>query len=73
MSKINIKGKVVYQDLGMGFWGIIDDSGREWRPVNMPEQLKIKDKAVSVVAKEIEEDMSIFMWGTAVKIISFNT
>ncbi|GJM35307.1 MAG: hypothetical protein DHS20C18_43080 [Saprospiraceae bacterium] len=73
MKKSKIRGKVVYQNLGTGFWGIIDESGKEWRPINMPEQLKYEGKKVSVEIREIEEDMSIFMWGTPVKITSFET
>ena len=73
MSNFKLNGKVVYQDLGLGFWGIIDDDGREWRPVKMPEQLKVKGKEVKLVAKEVDEEASIFMWGTAIKIISFET
>ena len=42
-------------------------------PVKMPEQLKVKGKKVNLVAKEVEEGASIFMWGTAIKIISFET
>ncbi|HFA48230.1 MAG TPA: hypothetical protein ENJ95_04340 [Bacteroidetes bacterium] len=67
-----ITGKVTYQQLATGFWGIIDDSGQEWRPVNMPEQLKKEGKRVSVTIKEVDE-MSIFMWGTPVRIVSFST
>ena len=69
----NINGKVTYIQLGTGFWAIIGNDGKEWRPVNMPEQLKVEGKEVNVKAKEIEEEMSIFMWGTPVKIIRFNT
>lgn len=68
-----IHGKVVYQELATGFWGIIDSEGNEWRPVNMPEQLKKKGKAVTVSIREVEEGASIFMWGTPVRILSFNT
>lgn len=70
---MKIKGKVVYQDLGLGFWGIVDEKGQEWRPVNMPEQLKHKGKVVSITASKVEDDMSMFMWGTAIKIDSFET
>ena len=73
MKKISITGKVVYQNLGTGFWGIEDKAGNQWRPVNMPEQLKYEGKEVTVIAKEIEEDMSIFMWGTPVTVVSFST
>ena len=69
----SIQGKVVYQNLGPGCWGIIDQRGRQWRPVNMPEQLKTVGAEVSVSAKEVEEGASIFMWGTPIEVISFHT
>lgn len=70
---MKIKGKVVYLNLEGGFWGIVDQSGEQWRPVNMPEQLKAEGKEVEIKAREVEEDMSIFMWGTPVRILSFQT
>lgn len=69
---MKITGKVVYQNIGTGFWGIVDGKGNEWRPVNMPEQLKYEGQQVTVDAKEVDE-MSVFMWGTPVKITSFQT
>ena len=68
-----IKGKVVYQNIGMGCWGIVDSGGREWRPLRMPEQLKTVGASVEVMVVAAEEDMSMFMWGEAVKIVSFST
>ena len=73
MKMMQISGKVVFENLGTGFWGIVDDAGNQWRPVNMPSQLKLKGKRVRVFAKKVEEDVSIFMWGTPVKIITFHT
>ena len=73
MKKFNITGTARYQNLGTGFWGIIGKNGKEWRPVNMPEQLKYEGKEVKLTAVEAEEDVSIFMWGTPVKVISFET
>ena len=72
MSK-SIKGTVKYQDIGTGCWGIIDDSGNEWRVVNMPEQLKIDGKKVEVRAKAVKEEFSTFMWGEPIKVVSFST
>lgn len=72
MSNFTIKGKVVYNKLGMGFWGIIDDAGNQWEPVNLPNQIKYDGKQVEVVAKETHEE-SINMWGRTVKIVSFST
>ena len=70
MSKIiSIQGKVVYQELGMGFWGIIGEDGKEWLPINLPTHLQEKDKLVAVKAKIVEDGVSMFMWGTMVEII----
>ena len=68
-----ITGKVVYQNIGMGCWGIVDARGGEWRPINMPEQLKTVGAEVEVVARKVEEDMSMIMWGETVRILSFST
>ena len=73
MSKKKITGKITYQNLETGFWGIIDEDGNHWRPVEMPEQLKHDGRRVTVTIKEVEEEASIFMWGTPVKILSFET
>ena len=73
MKTKKITGKVVKVDLGTGFWGIVDSRGNEFRPVNMPEQLKQEGKKVTVTVKEAEEGFSIFMWGTAVEVVGFGT
>ncbi len=72
MSK-KITGTVKYQDIGTGCWGIIDENGKEWRVVNMPEQLKTEGKKVTVSVKEVKEDFSTFMWGEPVRILTFST
>lgn len=72
MKKRSITGKALYQQIGPGFWGIVDKKGGEWRPINMPEQLKYEGREVTVEVVEVD-DMSIFMWGKPVKIVSFST
>lgn len=72
MATFEVKGKVVYQDLGTGFWGIVGDDGREWKPVNMPSGLQKRDLKVKVKLAEAEEGMSVFMWGTPVKILDYS-
>lgn len=69
---MKIKGKVIYQDLGVGFWGIIGDDGSEWLPVNMPNQLKVKGAEVEIQAIESDQE-SMAMWGSPIKILSFHT
>ncbi|MEL6636269.1 MAG: hypothetical protein AAFW73_20610 [Bacteroidota bacterium] len=67
-----VKGKVAYQHLGPGFWGIIGEDGQAYRPVNMPNQLKYEGYAVKVEVVPVDE-MSVFMWGQPVKVVSFET
>ncbi len=69
---MKISGTAQFQNIGPGFWGIIDDKGNEWRPVNMPEQLKYEGASITVYGREVDE-MSIFMWGKAIRIVSFST
>ena len=64
---------MVYQNLGMGCWGIVDSRGKEFRPINMPEQLKTVGAEVEVVARDANEDVSMIMWGEPVRILSFST
>ena len=74
MSKaITITGTVSHHTFGMGFWGITDTKGNEWRPVNMPDQLKVKGATVTCKIKPVEDEVSIHMWGQPVEIISFET
>ena len=66
---MKITGKVIYKNIAGGFWGIIDENGKEWRPVNLPKSLQKDGKTVSIEARPAKEEMSIFMWGTAIEII----
>ncbi len=65
---MKIKGTVIYQDLGTGFWGIEGDNGEEWRPINLPENLKVSGKKVTLEVEEVEEGFSMFMWGKPIRI-----
>lgn len=63
---------MVHQNLEGGFWGIEGNDGRQWLPLNMPEQLKEKGKEVSLTVKEADV-VGVQMWGTPVKVVSFHT
>ncbi|NND09140.1 MAG: hypothetical protein HKN87_22445 [Saprospiraceae bacterium] len=71
-ANMNIKGTVVKVNLEGGFWGIEDESGTQWLPVNMPDQLKVEGASVEIAAKRVDV-MSIYNWGTTIEIISFHT
>ena len=65
---MKITGKVVFQNISTGIWGIIDKEGNQWEVMNMPKSMQVEGKEVSVNATE-EDSFSIFMWGTPVKLI----
>lgn len=68
----SIQGKVTFQNIETGFWGIIDEEGNKWMIINMPEQLKYDGKSVSVSIRTTES-MSLMMWGTPAEIVTFST
>ena len=70
---LRITGTVSYQNLETGFWGITDTKGNNWYPINMPEQLKIEGAKVRCTIRKMEDTVTFTMWGTPVKIISFQT
>lgn len=68
---MKIKGRVGYQNLSGGFWGIIDEQGAKWKPQEMPKELQKEGLEVEIKAKKIMGGMSIFMWGTTIKVLEF--
>ncbi len=73
MKAKKITGTVIHEDLGTGYWGILDEKGKEWHPANMPEQLKKAGKKVSLTVRESDAGFDIFMRGTPVEIVTFHT
>lgn len=73
MSKLTITGTIQKVAIGTGFWGIVDQNGNNYRPINMPAQLKHPGKTISITAQKVEVGASIFMWGIPIKILSFTT
>jgi len=63
-----IRGRVLYKNIGTGFWGIEDTNGNQWLPVNLPVSMRQEGKLVSLRVKTLEEE-NIFMWGTPVEIV----
>ncbi len=68
---MKITGTVKYIDIGTGCWGIVDDRGRQYRPINFPKNLEKEGLKARVTAKKVEEEFSVFMWGEAVEIVSY--
>lgn len=67
---MKIRGRVVYEDVEGGVWGIRDSSGRKYQPVGgIPTEFREKGCRVRA---EIEpaELFSFTMWGRTVRILS---
>ncbi|MCB0719370.1 MAG: hypothetical protein KDD65_13060 [Bacteroidetes bacterium] len=65
-----VKGKVTYNDLEGGFWGIVTDEDEQLRPVDgLPTSLQ---RAGCRIEADVEPSsgISIFMWGRPVKVRS---
>lgn len=69
MKSKTIVAKVVWKDLEMGFWGLIDQSGKEYLPMNLPTSLEKDGGEVRVEIEEHPDAMTMIMWGTPVKIV----
>ncbi|MBX2815567.1 MAG: hypothetical protein KTR24_06210 [Saprospiraceae bacterium] len=69
---MRIAGRVTYQSLESGFWGIIGDDGSNWLVLDMPDQLKVQGARVEVTAMPSAQE-SIFMWGEPIEILAFHT
>ena len=63
-----ISGKVTYQNISTGFWGIIGDNGEQWLPVNLPASQQKEGQFVRLNVREIDGE-NMFMWGTMVEIV----
>lgn len=68
---MTITGKVTYQSLSGGFWGIEGEDGGQYRPDSMPSDLKKQGIRVRVEAEESGNAMSVFMWGKPIRIRSY--
>ena len=73
MTTFTVKGRVKYQEVGTGFWGIIGDDGGKWKPTVMPKELQKENLKVEIEAKEVKNAVSIFMWGKTIEIIEFSS
>lgn len=66
---IKLKGAVKFINLESGFWGIIDENGKEWLPVNLDEEFH--EEGCEVIFKATEYDgFTMQMWGTPIEILS---
>jgi hypothetical protein len=65
---IRAKGRIVYQDLEGGFWGIEADDGRKFDPITLDEEFHKDGLRVVFEALPDNDRMSTRMWGTLVVV-----
>jgi len=63
-----MKGTIKYVDLEGGFYGIVDDAGTKFDPVNLPKDFQSDGIRVTFRATAVQNQMSLRMWGKPVKL-----
>jgi hypothetical protein len=66
---IHGKGTVVLAGIEGGFYGIVGDDGKNYDPINMPQEFKIPGLRVQFTAN-LTNYLSYHMWGSIVKLLS---
>ena len=65
------KGTITYRNIEGGFYGIVDNKGKRYIPLNLKSDypgFAKHDVNVIFVAEKCKNQDSIFMWGTLIKI-----
>lgn len=64
-----LTGTVVYLSFEGGFYGIKGDDGRNYDPVNLPQEFRVDGVRVRIEVKELNGLTSIHMWGIPVELV----
>lgn len=68
-----ISGRISYQDLEGGFWGILGDDGCKYLPIDgLPESFQ-KDELRVEAEVETVHMVGTAMWGQYVKVLSMSS
>jgi hypothetical protein len=66
---IHGKGTVKYLSFEGGFYGIAGDDGKNYDPINMPQEFRVDGLRVQFTAN-LTDYLSFHMWGYVVKLFS---
>lgn len=67
---IERNGIVQYVELEGGFYGLVDDDGGQYDPINLDEAYKEDGLRVHFLVRTRDDVMSAHMWGTPVEIVA---
>ena len=59
----------MFSDLEGGFYGIVDDAGERYDPVNLGDEFKSDGLRIRFEAKILRDYVSVHMWGRLVEIL----
>jgi hypothetical protein len=65
---MQIKGKVLFKNLGAGIWLIQDEAGNDWQPINLPKKFQQANLQIVCDMEEVQGGVSVFMAGKMVKV-----
>jgi hypothetical protein len=65
-----IVGTIQYQDIETGYWSL-NDGERNWRIIDIPDELKQKAIKVATMAEILDDEISIFGTTLNIKIIEY--
>lgn len=64
---MRITGTLVFNAIEGGFWGVLGDDGKKYRPTSLPEPHRVAGQRV-VIECERSSEVSFHMWGVAIDI-----
>jgi hypothetical protein len=62
-------GTVIFLPIEGGFYGIKGDDGRNYDPVNLPDEFRKDGLRVRYDVRELRDRASVHMWGTIAEIV----
>lgn len=64
---MKITGTITHQNIGMGFYGITDECGNQYQPLNLDAAFAKDGLKVQLTAKKMDV-VTMEMWGTPIEI-----
>lgn len=65
-------GTVRFVDLEGGFYGIVDEDGTQYDPINLEDEFKEDGLRVQYQLRVREDMVGVHMWGTYVEVLAID-